>query len=329
VLLDGSPSAAAAASGGLPEYAPIPGASFGPTLNEHGYYVGRVKGNLFWVTDGVYQSLILSTRAGIVLVDAPPSIGHNLIRAIETVTRITHRPSKTTHLVYSHSHADHIGASSLFGKSVVRIAHEETRKLLKFDNDPNRPLPQITFRDHHVLEVGGERIELRYHGPNHTTDNIVIHLPAYQTLMVVDVLFPGRTPFFNLAITADIPAWYRAHDLVMDYPWTTYVGGHMGRLGTRGDGELQRSYVRDLEVNARKAIAELDITPYYTKYVVNGGNTWALVREYFGAVARRAAEPVIEAYSGRLAAVDVLTESHALVLVESLRVNGGLLSIQQ
>jgi hypothetical protein len=37
----------------------------------------------------------------------------------------------------------------------------------------------------------------------------------------------------------------------------------------------------------------------------------------------------LAAYSGRLAAVDVLTESHALVLIESLRVNNGLVPMHE
>jgi hypothetical protein len=30
----------------LPDYAPVPRSSFGPALNEQGYYVGRVERNL-------------------------------------------------------------------------------------------------------------------------------------------------------------------------------------------------------------------------------------------------------------------------------------------
>ena len=44
----------------LPDYAPIPRAAFGPALNEQGYYVGRVERNLYWITDGTYQSAFLS-----------------------------------------------------------------------------------------------------------------------------------------------------------------------------------------------------------------------------------------------------------------------------
>src|SRR6266699_5235876 len=40
----------------LPDYAPVPQSALGPALNEQGYYVGRVERNLYWITDGTYQS---------------------------------------------------------------------------------------------------------------------------------------------------------------------------------------------------------------------------------------------------------------------------------
>jgi glyoxylase-like metal-dependent hydrolase (beta-lactamase superfamily II) len=110
----------------LPDYAPVPRSALGPALNEQGYYVGRVERNLFWVTDGVYQSAFLATRDGVVLFDAPPSIGNNLRRAVDEVTAAEGLPSTVTHLVYSHHHADHGGAAFLF-ENAVRIGHEETR----------------------------------------------------------------------------------------------------------------------------------------------------------------------------------------------------------
>ncbi|MBV9328032.1 MAG: MBL fold metallo-hydrolase [Chloroflexi bacterium] len=156
---------AAAASGGLPNYAPIPAEAFGPALNADGYFVGRIDDNLYWVTDAFYQAMFLTTRTGVVLVDAPPTIGQNLLRAIDAVTRGNGRPSKVTHLVYSHSHADHIGASSLLGPDVVPIGHRETRRLLLRDDDPHRPAPSVTFDETYALEVGGEQLQLAYHGP--------------------------------------------------------------------------------------------------------------------------------------------------------------------
>ena len=106
----------------LPDYAPIPKSALGPAVNAQGYYVGRVEKNLYWVTDSTYQAAFLTTRDGVVLFDAPPTIGHNLQRAIDEVASANGVPGKVTHIVYSHHHADHLGASSLFGRNVTRSA---------------------------------------------------------------------------------------------------------------------------------------------------------------------------------------------------------------
>jgi hypothetical protein len=80
-----SPALGAPGTPILPDYAPVLQASLGPAVNDQGYYVGRVEPNLYWVTDGDYHSAFLTTRDGVVLFDAPPSIGHNLQRAVDEV----------------------------------------------------------------------------------------------------------------------------------------------------------------------------------------------------------------------------------------------------
>ena len=201
----------------LPDYAPIPRSALGPALNEQGYYVGRVERNLYWVTDGVYQSAFLVTRDGVVVFDAPPSIGHNLQRAVDEIAAAEGVSNTVTHLVYSHHHADHGAAASLFEKA-VRIGHEETRRLLLRDNDPARPEPDVTFADTYTLEVGGERVELAWHGSNHSPDNIYIHFPGHDTLMFIDVVNAGWVPIYNLNLSEDVQGYMQAPDIALVVP---------------------------------------------------------------------------------------------------------------
>ena len=189
----------------LPDYAPVPKSALGPALNEQGYYVGRVERNLYWITDGVYQSAFLTTRDGVVLLDAPPTIGRNIQRAVDQIAAENGVSNKVTHLVYSHHHADHGGASSLFGKKVVRIGHEETRRLLIRDNDPARPAPEETFQDSRTLQIGGERIDLAWLGSNHSPDNIYMHLPDHDTLMLIDIVNAGWAPVYICNLTEAPP----------------------------------------------------------------------------------------------------------------------------
>jgi hypothetical protein len=173
------------------------------------------------------------------------------------------------------------------------------------------------------LNVGGERLELSYHGPNHSPDNIFIYAPAYRTLMLVDVPFPGWVPFKELAVSQDIPDWIKAQEIALGYPWTTLVAGHNGRLGTRDDANVQIAYVNDLVAAAKETLATLDPTPLFKKY---GNNSWAIIAAYFDEAAAQTAAQVTGKYLGTLAAVDVFARDNAYSVFEfALREDAGML----
>ena len=187
-----------------------------------------------------------------------PTIGHNIQRAVDEIAAANGVSNEVTHLIYSHHHADHAGASSLFGRNITRIGHEETRKLLLRDDDPARPPPEETFQDRRTLEIGGERIELAWHGSNHSPDNIFIHLPDHDALMLVDIVNPGWAPVCQSNLTEDVPGYIEAPDTALTYPWKHFIGGHMGRLGTRDDVATHRQYMADIADSSRKALDTVD-----------------------------------------------------------------------
>jgi glyoxylase-like metal-dependent hydrolase (beta-lactamase superfamily II) len=317
-----SPADGADGAAILPDYAPIPRSALGPALNEQGYFVGRVERNLYWVTDGVYNCAFLTTDDGVVLFDAPPSIGHNLRRAVDEIAAANGVPNTVTHLVYSHHHADHGGAAAIFGGDITRIGHEETRRLLLRDGNPDRPVPEVTFTDRYTLEVGGERIELAWHGPNHTPDNIYIHFPAHDTLMFIDVVNAGWVPIYNLNLSEDVIGYMGAPDIALSYPWTRLISGHLGRLATRDDVAIHQQYITDIEASSREALASVNPIPYY---VAGGQNAWAGVKAHLDAVTERAAAPVIAKYTGVLAAADIgeFTTTTTFQIMQSLRLDRG------
>jgi len=304
----------------LPDFAPIPRAALGPALNEQGYYVGRVERNLYYVTDGTYMSAFLTTSDGVVVLDAPPTLGNNIQRAIDEIAADNGVSNKVEYLVYSHHHSDHVGAASLFDKNVTRIRHEETRTLLLRDNDPARPPNEETFQDKRTLEIGGERIDLAWHGPNHSPDNILIHLPGHDTMMLVDIVNPGWVPIYRSNLSEDIPGYIEAPANALAYPWKHFIGGHLGRLGSRDDVTLHQQYMADIAESSRKAIDSADLTRYFEKY---GENVWAAFRGGLDEMVATAAAPVIEKYSGVLAAADVFTDSTTFQVMQSIRLDLG------
>jgi glyoxylase-like metal-dependent hydrolase (beta-lactamase superfamily II) len=316
-----SPASGAGSAADLPDYAPIPRSALGPALNDQGYYVGRVERNLYYVTDGTYQSAFLTTPDGVVLFDAPPTIGNNIRRAVDEIAAANGVTNRVTHLVYSHHHDDHSGAALLFG-DVVHIGHEETRRLLLRDNSPARPAPEVTFKDNYTLEVGGERVELAYHGPNHSPDNIYIWFPDHATLMFIDIVNSGWVPLYNTNLSEDVMGYMAAPDIALDYPWNHFISGHMGRLSTREDVAVHKAYFADIEAAAKEALATVNPVPYF---VAGGENAWAGVTGYLNEVTERTAAPVIAKYTGVLAAADIeaLTRTTSFAVMQSLRLDRG------
>jgi len=112
---------------------------------------------------------------------------------------------------------------------------------------PAAPAPRLggTFRAHRpwpTLEIGGERVELAWHGPNHSPDNIYIHFPDHDTLMFIDVVNAGWIPIYNLNLSDDVIGYTGAPAIALDYPWTHLISGHLGRVATREDVAVHRRH---------------------------------------------------------------------------------------
>jgi glyoxylase-like metal-dependent hydrolase (beta-lactamase superfamily II) len=292
----------------------LPETARGPAIPEKGYLVEEIRDGLYWVTEGTYQAIFLTTGQGVVVVDAPPTIGENLLNAIAEVT-----DEPVTHVVYSHSHTDHIGAAGLFPEDATYVGHEETARQLIRANDPNRPVPTVTFADAYTLTVGDQTLELAYEGPNHESGNIFIYVPEQKVLMVVDIVFPGWIPFKHLALAEEVPGFIEAHDQILAYAFETFVGGHLTRLGTREDVEIQREYILDVRENAAEALQTVDFMAIAQE--VGFENQWLLFDRYLDAVAQACTDATLPEWQDRLGGAEVWTFSHCWTMAESLRID--------
>jgi len=293
---------------------PLPPAARGPAISAKGYLVEEVRDGLYWVTDGLYQVMLLTTGTGVIVVDAPPSIGANVLKAIAEVT-----DEPVTHLIYSHAHADHIGAAGLLPGHVTIIAHEDTAALLARAQDPNRPVPTVTFSTTMTLQVGNQTLQLDYKGNNHEPGNIFIYAPHQKVLMLVDVIFPGWVPFKDLALAEDIPGFIQAHDDALSYDFDIFLGGHLTRLGTRHDVEIQREYIQDIRVNAARALQIVDFSAVAQRVGVQ--NPYRIFDAYLNQVAQVCTDATLPKWMDRLGGADVFTFGHCLAMAESLRID--------
>ena len=98
------------ATPGLPvsDYLDVPASAFGPQIDqEKGYFTEEIRNGVWWVTEGVYQSMFIVTAEGVMVADAPPSLADAIPAAIAEATDLP-----ITHMIYSHAHTDHIGAAA-------------------------------------------------------------------------------------------------------------------------------------------------------------------------------------------------------------------------
>jgi glyoxylase-like metal-dependent hydrolase (beta-lactamase superfamily II) len=199
------------------------------------------------------------------------------------------------------------------------LAHEDTASQLTRSNDPNRPVPTVTFSDSYTLEMGNQTLELDYKGPNHEAGNIFIYAPQQKVLMLVDVIFPGWAPFMNLALAEDIPGFIQTHDDVLAYDFEVFIGGHLGRYGSREDVEIQREYIMDIRANAAEALQTVDF--FAIAQQTGFENPWLLFDTYFNTLAEACAEATVPDWVDRLGGADVWTDEHCKVMAESLRID--------
>jgi len=304
--------------------APVPEAAKGvPIPPEKGYHVEEISDGLYWVTEGAYTTMFLTTGEGVIVVDAPPTIGDKILKAIAEVT-----DEPITHVIYSHSHADHIGAAGLFPASATYIAHEDTKVQLAVPDRPFPygvfvggaavPLPTVTFADRYTLKVGSQTLELAYRGNDHEPGNIYVYAPKQKVLLKIDIVFPGWTPFKGLAVAEDVPGYLKAHEIILSYDFDKLVSGHWGKLATRKDVEVQNAYMKDIVANAGVALQSVDF--YAIAKETGYENTSLLFDTYLDAVTQKCADLTIPNWVDRLGGVDVWTGDHCYAVIMSLRI---------
>jgi glyoxylase-like metal-dependent hydrolase (beta-lactamase superfamily II) len=302
----------------------IPEAAKRPAIpSEKGYLVQEIGEELYSVSDGSYNTMFMVTDDGVVAIDAPPTLGANYLKAISEVT-----DKPITHVIYSHAHLDHIGsAAGVFPDNATFIAQQETANELQramsvaANTSMVPPVPTVTFPENMTLQLGNQTLQLDYHGNNHLSGNIFIYAPKQKVLMLVDIIFPGWIPFPYLAIAKDTAGFIQAHDIALNnYDFDTIVAGHLTRLGTREDVEVQREFVSDLEkaaANANQNVSFSDIANQIGSF----DNPWLIFSKYIDAINKQCEDEMLPKWGSRLGAADIFMSTHCFTMSESGRVD--------
>ncbi|WP_243788666.1 MBL fold metallo-hydrolase [Saccharopolyspora gloriosae] len=176
---------------------------------------------------------LIAGRDGVVVVDTAATERRALLlrKAVDALGTGGH------HLVVNtHHHGDHVFGNYLFAPAAAVIAHERAREEIAETGmgltllwpevewgDIRLALPTVTFQDRMTLHVDDRIAELHHVGPAHTTNDVVVWLPAERILFAGDVLLNGCTPF-NLM--GSIEGSLLALERLRAFEARIVVGGH-------------------------------------------------------------------------------------------------------
>jgi glyoxylase-like metal-dependent hydrolase (beta-lactamase superfamily II) len=210
-----------------------------------GYFVDEIADGIYWLIGGNYQTMFITTGQGVIVIDAPQPIGNSYLAAIQAVT-----DEPITHVIYSHSHPDHVGGAGIFPPDIDYIAQQDTADILS-----GVPDATITFDDSYTLTVGSQVLELAYIGTYHSAGDMVIYAPRQKVLMVVDLFHPGSAPFAGFGVTIDLGAHLQAHDLLInEYDFNVMIPGHTEILATKAHLEINRAFILSMQEIVQQAI---------------------------------------------------------------------------
>jgi cyclase len=180
---------------------------------------------------------------------------------LDAVRTVTDKPLRT--LVNTHHHGDHTHGNWLLPEATI-IGHELCRSsviesghaakglfpAVDWGHIPIAP-PFVTFADELHVHVDDIDVSLLFHGPAHTTNDVVAWIPSRGVLFSGDLVFNGGTPFVVMgSVSGSVAAVERLRALSP----TVVVPGHGDVCGPEVI-DVQLDYLRFVQQVARDAVA--------------------------------------------------------------------------
>ena len=182
------------------------------------------------------------------------------------------------------------------------------------------PLPTETFEDTYTLTVGNQTLELSTPSViSHEPGNIFVYAPAQNVLLHIDIVFPGWSPFKDLAQAEDTVGYLAVHDEMLAFGADVIITGHMGRLGTNADIEINQEYMGDIQAASVNALSTVDFNAIAG--ITGFANPWLLFDVYLDELTAACEAEVVPNWIDRLAGADIFTADHCYKMFMSVRID--------
>lgn len=197
--------------------------------------ITKVAGDVYRFQNNFHYSLVTVTNGGVVIVDPISSDAATWLK--DNLSTITDKP--ITHLIYSHSHADHASGGQVYADAGAEVIAQA--------NAPEA-IDGVTidkrFDDTMTFEVGGKTFELTFLGKGHGDDLIVVVVRPENVAFITDAASPKRLPFRTMS-NSDIDGWINQIKKIETLDFDIFAPAH-GNIGVKADATEARIYMEKL-----------------------------------------------------------------------------------
>ncbi|MEE8056501.1 MAG: MBL fold metallo-hydrolase [Pseudomonadales bacterium] len=182
-----------------------------------------VRDNIWTASEGVYRTIFLEGRKGVIAFDTFTTPGAARAYAAAIGRVFTKKPIHT--IVYSHEHIDHAGYAADLAPSADIIAHDyANRVILGRESDGQLPATEVWGGERKSYLIDDCYFELIYPGPSHGDGNVAAYFPQSKVLFMVDTVAAGVGYVF-------MPDWHLTHYVpvmkrFLSLDWDLFVPGH-------------------------------------------------------------------------------------------------------
>ena len=195
--------------------------------------ITKVAGDVYRFQNNFHYSLLVVSDSGVVVVDPISESAATWLR--DNLKTITDKP--ITHLVYSHSDADHASGGKVYAGAKV-IAHANAPAEIDGVAINQR------FDDQMTLEVGNKKLELTWLGEGHAKDLIAVVVRPENVAFITDAASPKGLPFRDFP-HSNVDGWIDQVRKIETLDFEIFAPAH-GKIGVKEDAKNARIYMEKL-----------------------------------------------------------------------------------
>jgi glyoxylase-like metal-dependent hydrolase (beta-lactamase superfamily II) len=225
--------------------------------------VRQLKPDIYWTEGGGGNTGFIVGKTGVVVIDAKttPASAKEMLADIAMVT-----PKPVTHVILTHSDADHVNGLAAFPPGLTIIAHEINKKEQEIAlaaggrgaPPADRQPTIIVNKMKEALTLDGVKIELFHWGPAHTGGDLVVYLPDQKIVFTGDIAATNH-PFARIHTengkVGSSAGWVESMKTMLTLNADNYVIGH-GDVQTKADLQKHIATVEERRQEVKKMVVQ-------------------------------------------------------------------------